>query len=219
MVFPDRTPKPAMYEHREIATPVRLTYDQGVLLVHNRQRFRTLEWLAADWRLVRADGGTESAPAELPDVRPGESAAVPVPFPLPESPEGEAWLTLRVATAGDEAWAPRGTEVCLPQVRLGDTESVAAPAPVAGPSAEVDDEGLLVHPMLAASPVLSLWRAPTDNDEIGGMAARWRDWGLDALVRKVVGVERDGARVTVRSEYETGPVSPIFAGEDRGDRA
>ncbi|NGO48031.1 glycoside hydrolase family 2 TIM barrel-domain containing protein [Streptomyces ureilyticus] len=204
VVFPDRTPKPAMYEHREIAAPVRLTYDQGVLLVHNRQHFRTLEWLAAEWRLVRPDGRTESAPAELPDVLPGESAAVPVPFPLPNPREAEAWLTLRVTTAGDEAWAPRGTEVCLPQVRLGGTETTAAPAPVAGPPAEVDEEGLLVHPMLASPPVLSLWRAPTDNDEIGGMAARWRDWGLDALVRKVVGVERDGARVTVRAEYETG---------------
>ena len=51
---------------------------------------------------------------------------------------------------------------------------------------EVDDEGLLVHPLLTAAPTLCLWRAPTDNDELGGMAARWRDWGLDALVRKVV---------------------------------
>ncbi|MFG2026147.1 glycoside hydrolase family 2 TIM barrel-domain containing protein [Streptomyces sp. NPDC048825] len=203
VVFPDRTPKPAMYEHREIAAPVRLTYDQGVLLVHNRQHFRTLEWLTAEWHLVRADGGTESTPAELPDVLPCESAAVHVPFPLPESPEGEAWLTLRVTTAGDEAWAPRGTEVCLPQVRLG-TGTTAAPVPVAGPPAEVDEQGLLVHPILAAPPVLSLWRAPTDNDEIGGMAARWRDWGLDALVRKVVDVRREGAGVTVVAEYATG---------------
>ena len=204
VVFPDRTPKPAMYEHREIAAPVRLTYDQGVLLVHNRQHFRSLEWLAAEWRLVRRDGGTESAPAELPGVLPGESAAVPVPFPLPNSRDAEAWLTLLVTTAGDEGWAPRGTEVCLPQVRLGGAEAAAAPAPVAGPPVEVDEEGLLVHPMLASPPVLNLWRAPTDNDEIGGMAGRWRDWGLDALVRKVVGVEREGARVTVRAEYATG---------------
>ncbi|MFE9649532.1 glycoside hydrolase family 2 TIM barrel-domain containing protein [Streptomyces sp. NPDC006365] len=207
VVFPDRTPKPAMYEHREIAAPVRLTYDQGVLLVHNRQHFRTLEWLTAEWHLVRADGDpptTLCTPAELPDVLPRESAAVPLPFPLPESPESEAWLTLRVTTAGDEAWAPRGTEVCLPQVRLGSTETTAAPVPAAGPSAEVDDEGLLVHPMLASPPVLSLWRAPTDNDEIGGMAARWRDWGLDALIRKVVDVRREGAGVTVVAEYATG---------------
>lgn len=202
LVFPDRTPKPAMYEHREIAAPVRLRYCRGVFLVQNRQHFRGLEWLSAEWCLVHEDGRTQTAPSVLPDVLPGSTEAIAMPFPLPE---GEAWLTLRVTTARDEAWAPSGTEVCLPQVRLS-TGVAAAPSheSVSGASVEVDGEGRLVHPLLASPPVLSLWRAPTDNDEIGGMAARWRDWGLDALVRKVVGVDREGAHVTVRAEYATG---------------
>ncbi|TLS44641.1 DUF4981 domain-containing protein [Streptomyces montanus] len=200
MVFPDRTPKPAMYEHREIAAPVRLRYRQGVFLVQNRQHFRGLDWLAAEWILVRADGTTRTATAALPDVPPGGSETIPMPFPLPE---GEAWLTLRVTTADDEPWAPRGTEVCLPQVRLS-TGNTRLPEPVAGPPVEVDEDGLLLHPLLASPPVLSLWRAPTDNDELGGIAARWRDWGLDALVRKVVDVQREASRVTVVAEYATG---------------
>ena len=44
--------------------------------------------------------------------------------------------------------------------------------------------GCCVHPLLTAPPVLSLWRAPTDNDQLGGMAAALADRGLDALVRK-----------------------------------
>ena len=52
-------------------------------------------------------------------------------------------------------------------------------------SVEVDDDGRLVHPLLAASPELSLWRAPTDNDRIGGLAARWSDWGVDRLERRL----------------------------------
>ncbi|TPQ23238.1 glycoside hydrolase family 2 TIM barrel-domain containing protein [Streptomyces sporangiiformans] len=200
MVFPDRTPKPAMYEHREIAAPVRLRYRQGVFLVQNRQHFRGLDWLAAEWILVRADGRTHTATAALPDVPPGGSETIPMPFPLPE---GESWLTLRVTTADDEPWAPRGTDVCLPQVRLS-TGATRVPEPVAGPPVEVDEDGLLLHPLLTSPPVLSLWRAPTDNDELGGIAARWRDWGLDALVRKVVDVQREGARVTVIAEYATG---------------
>ncbi|WAU83919.1 DUF4981 domain-containing protein [Streptomyces sp. Qhu-G9] len=204
VVFPDRTPKPVLYEHREIAAPVRLTYERGVLLVHNRQHFRGLEWLAAEWLLVRADGGTESVPAELPDVLPGRSAAVPMPFPLPGPSAGEAWLTLRVTTADDEAWAPAGTEMCVPQVRLSAAAAETHPEPVSGPAVPLDDDALLVHPLLTAAPVLSLWRAPTDNDELGGMAARWRDWGLDALVRKVVDVRDEGSRAVVVAEYATG---------------
>ncbi|MBD0841369.1 glycoside hydrolase family 2 TIM barrel-domain containing protein [Streptomyces sp. TRM68416] len=239
IVFPDRTPKPVMYEHREIAAPVLLQcYRHEGLVVENHQCFRGLDWLAARWELALADGRTLTAPAELPDLRPGETATVPLPFELPDD-GGEAWVTLRVTTRDDEPWAPRGTEVCAPQLRLrgpvaledrfsgagagaragaraaaGADASAAAGAgagasasagasAAAGPGAsvEVDDEGLLVHPLLTAAPALSLWRAPTDNDELGGIAAHWRAWGLDSLVRKVDDVRRSGGSVTVRAEY------------------
>ncbi|MDV9168701.1 glycoside hydrolase family 2 TIM barrel-domain containing protein [Streptomyces sp. W16] len=200
VVFPDRTPKPVMFEHREIAAPVRIECfrHEGIVL-GNHQHFRGLEWLSGTWELALADGRTLIAPAELPALRPGETAAVPLPFALPED-GGEAWLTLRVTTAEDQVWAPRGTEVCAPQVRLRAATPVTPPV-VGGGRVEVDGEGLLLHPLLALAPTLSLWRAPTDNDELGGMAARWRTWGLDSLVRKVVSVRRDGERVTTVAEY------------------
>ncbi|MFC5212928.1 glycoside hydrolase family 2 TIM barrel-domain containing protein [Streptomyces coerulescens] len=199
VVFPDRTPKPAMYEHREIAAPVRIErYRHEGIVLTNHQHFRGFDWLTAVWELSLADGRTLTAPAELPELCPGETAAVPLPFALPED-GGEAWLTLRVSVAEDQPWAPRGTEVCVPQVRLRGP-AAAEVAPVAR-QVEVDGEALLVHPLLTAAPTLSLWRAPTDNDELGGMATRWRSWGLDALVRKVVSVRKDSGRVTVEAEY------------------
>ncbi|MFJ3669818.1 glycoside hydrolase family 2 TIM barrel-domain containing protein [Streptomyces sp. NPDC090106] len=211
VVFPDGTPKPVMYEHREIAAPLRIeAYRHEGIVLGNHQHFRGLDWLAGEWRLTLADGTTVTAPADLPDLRPGETAAVPLPFDVPRE-GGEAWLSLRVTLAEDQPWAPRGTELCVPQVRLRAPEPVpvvdeglGTPVEPDGeglPRVEVDGEGLLVHPLLTAAPVLSLWRAPTDNDELGGIAPRWRAWGLDALVRKPVDVHRDGGRVTVRSEY------------------
>ncbi|MFD8720933.1 glycoside hydrolase family 2 TIM barrel-domain containing protein [Streptomyces sp. NPDC059629] len=200
IVFPDRTPKPAMYEHREIAAPVRIRCfrHEGVVLA-NHQHFRGLDWLTGTWELALADGRTLTGPAVLPDLRPGETAAVPLPFAVPAD-GGEAWLTLRVTVTEDQAWAPAGTEVCAPQIRLR-----AADAPrervAVGPAVEVDGEGLLLHPLLTAGPTLSLWRAPTDNDELGGIAPRWRAWSLDRLVRKVVSVRREGDLVTVLAEY------------------
>ncbi|MFF0731300.1 glycoside hydrolase family 2 TIM barrel-domain containing protein [Streptomyces chartreusis] len=199
VVFPDRTPKPAMYEHREISAPLRIECfrHEGIVL-GNHQHFRGLDWLAGEWRLDLADGTTLTAPAVLPNLCPGETAAVPLPFEVPRD-GGEAWLTLRVTVAEDQPWAPRGTVVCVPQVRLRGP-AVAEVAPVKG-RIEVDGEGLLVHPLLTAAPTLSLWRAPTDNDELGGMAQRWRSWGLDTLVRKAVSVSEDSGRVTVEAEY------------------
>ncbi|MFJ9906885.1 glycoside hydrolase family 2 TIM barrel-domain containing protein [Streptomyces sp. NPDC101152] len=200
VVFPDRAPKPSLYEHREIAAPVRIECrrHEGVIL-GNHQHFRGLDWLTGTWELSLADGRTLTAPADLPELRPGETAAVPLPFEVPRD-RGEAWLTLRVSVAEDQPWAPAGTELCVPQIRLHGPE--AAEDTVVERDVPLDGEGLLVHPLLGSAPVLSLWRAPTDNDELGGMAQRWRTWGLDALVRKVLSVRQDGGgRVTVDAEY------------------
>lgn len=211
VVFPDRTPKPVMYEHREIAAPVRLSVEgEGtwrVLRVHNRQHFRDLSWLAAEWEFAAADGGTWTLPARLPDVPPGGSAVIDRPEPAGGA--GEIWLTLRVTTAADEPWAARGTEVCCPQVRWypaeeGEPVVGAEEDPGHVPPPETDEAGLLLHPLLASPPVLSLWRAPTDNDVLGGMAERWRAWGLDRAERELVAVEREGATVRVRSRLATG---------------
>ncbi|MEV6591119.1 glycoside hydrolase family 2 TIM barrel-domain containing protein [Streptomyces acidicola] len=239
VVFPDRTPKPVMYEHREIAAPVRMSVEgEGtwrVLRVHNRQHFRDLSWLAAEWEFAAADGGSWTVPAALPDVPPGGAAVID--RPEVRGGAGEIWLTLRVTTAADEPWAPRGTEVCSPQVRWYEAE---AGEPVVGDGAagvkedaedasardslghpgsraggpgsdtrpETDADGLLLHPLLTAPPVLCLWRAPTDNDVLGGMADRWRAWGLDRSERETVSVERKGTRVLVRARWATaaGPV-------------
>ncbi|MFI9250195.1 DUF4981 domain-containing protein [Streptomyces sp. NPDC053069] len=106
------------YEHLECRGPVRIRCHrhEGIVLV-NDHAVRGLGRLAATWELVRADGRILTAPARLPDLRPGETAAVLPPFPLPRD-GGEAWLTLRVVTAVDEPWAPRGTELCAPRIRL-----------------------------------------------------------------------------------------------------
>ncbi len=207
LLFPDRTPKPAMYEHRELAAPVRLSYDGRTVTVHNHQHFRDLSWLTAEWLLSCEDGGEATAPAALPDLPPGGCAELPVPPGLTTAlpaDGGETWLTLRVTTAGDETWAARGTEICTPQIRLRERETVPFDTTPAPGRIEVDDDGLLLHPLLTAPPVLNLWRAPTDNDLLGGAADLWRELGLDAPVRKPLSVSREGAKVSVRSAYDTG---------------
>ncbi|MER7660233.1 glycoside hydrolase family 2 TIM barrel-domain containing protein [Streptomyces sp. NPDC096193] len=207
LLFPDRTPKPAMYEHRELAAPVRLSYDGRTVTVHNHQHFRDLSWLTGEWLLSCEDAGGSNAPAALPAVLPGCSAELPVPPELMAAlpaEGGETWLTLRVTTAGDEPWAARGTEICTPQIRLRERAPFATATTPAPGRIEVDDDGLLLHPLLTAPPTLNLWRAPTDNDLLGGAADLWRELGLNTLVRKPLSVSGAGAKVSVRSAYDTG---------------
>jgi beta-galactosidase len=98
-----------------------------------------------------------------------------------------------------------GFEVCWAQVPItAGMPELSKPAfqPVAG-EVEVDADGLLVHELLASPPRLSLWRAPTDNDRIGGQARSWRDWGVDELTRGAVVVRREAGSVVVTAEERT----------------
>ncbi|KOV61975.1 hypothetical protein ADK64_26535 [Streptomyces sp. MMG1121] len=122
---------PGPHEHQDSAAALRIRCyrHEGVVLANHRF-VRGLGRLAATWELLLADGRTLTAPAELPDLRLGETAAVPLPLRLPRD-GGEAWLTLRVVTAADEPWAPRGTQLCAPRVRLRATAvSGSVPASV-----------------------------------------------------------------------------------------
>ena len=211
LLFPDRTPKPALWEHRHIAAPVRLRATSEMLARHeveleNRAEVHRLDWLTAAWD-VSVDGAAAAAgDLPLPAVEPGTRAVVTVPWPAIPAGRGEAWLTVRFHLAQATGWAPAGFEVAVAQVQLRDGGAAVRTRPrrTSTASITVDEEGLLLHPLLAAPPTLSLWRAPTDNDRIGGMADRWAAWGLDRLTRQLVGVDRTAGRVVVRSVYTTG---------------
>ncbi|HTJ71508.1 MAG TPA: glycoside hydrolase family 2 TIM barrel-domain containing protein [Actinospica sp.] len=186
LFLPDRTPKPAAYEHRELAAPVRLELTpSGHVRVHNRQHTLDVDRFEATWILAAADGTRRTTPASLPPIAPGTYADVD----FPTESGSETWLTLRLTD--------NGVEICTPAIRLrpGTPRSFE----VAG-HAEIDTDGHLIHSLLAAPPTLSLWRAPTDNDVLGGMADRWHAWGLDSPRRKLVSIEGS----VVRTEYAFG---------------
>ncbi|MFL5757627.1 MAG: glycoside hydrolase family 2 TIM barrel-domain containing protein, partial [Chloroflexota bacterium] len=212
LTFPDRGVKPALFEHRQLASPIRVEAEpaqlrRGELVVENRQSFRDLGWLTARWELT-ADGLViQGGTLALPDVAAGERATVAIPDWNPGSGRaragaGERLLTLRFETRGDEGWAPAGTEIGWAQLSLDPYRAPAAPVDEAGEVA-LDDAGELRHPLIASPPRLCLWRAPTDNDRIGGMALDWEMWGVDALTREVVDIRRDGQVTVVRCRYRT----------------
>ena len=212
LVWPDRTPKPALWEHKQLASPVRASAGSdglrgGRLEIENRQHFRDLSWLRARYE-VSVDGEVvRDGDLALPATAPGARATVALPEGAGRSPKdraGEAWLTVRFLTAEAEAWAPAGFEVGWSQVRLDKPTSARRSSGAAGKDRpEVDRDGLLVHPLLSAPPLLSLWRAPTDNDRIGVAARQWQAAGTDSLERRLTSIEESGDATVVRSEYVT----------------
>jgi beta-galactosidase len=216
VVWPDRRPKPALWEHKQLAAPVRVTAatpKSGRLTLRNAQHFSGLGWLRARYEVTVDGDVVRGGPVELPEVGPGKSAELRLPdWKAPPSDGREAFITLRFETAGELPWAPAGFEICWAQVAMPGRERAAPARARDSGTVEVDAEGLVVHDMLASPPRLSLWRAPTDNDRIGGFGRQWRDWGLDRLERRLVSIEQNGGATVVKSQYGS-PNGPVIEHE------
>ena len=216
--FPNRTAKPALLEHAHIAAPVRAAAgpgwpESGRVLVENRGDFRDLGWLRGSWELAADGVPMASGSIELPAVAPGERAeAVLQGWPADAGAwlgvSGERIATLSFTLAEATPWAPAGHEVAWAQLAAGDDDPGTRFADVnraARWSADVaiGRDGVLPHPALAAIPSLALWRAPTDNDRIGGMADRWEAWGLRSLRPVEPTVERTADATVLRARWTT----------------
>ncbi len=214
VVFPDRTPKPVLWEHHAIAAPVQVRatasdLGAGRITIHNRQDFRDLAWLRGEVEVTVEGEPVYAAELPLPALGPGEEAAVALPgWNGIRRGSGEAWLTVRFVTAAAESWAPVGHEVAWAQLPLGALPEPDPNAPhvrgVSHRGIPVDLEGQLIHDLVTAPPRLSLWRAPTDNDRIPGLAAEWERLGLAELARTLESVQDMDGITTVRSRYRTG---------------
>jgi beta-galactosidase len=219
LVWPDRRPKPALWEHKQIAAPVVAWADArqlaaGSIEIGNRQYWRDTSWLKALYE-VSVDGRVvREGELNVPAIGPGETATVELPGGAAgdrDDARGEGYLTIRFLTRDDLPRAPAGFEIAWSQFPiLGPTASRSSASDlgdrVADPGAHsqastVDDAGFLVHELLASPPTLSLWRAPTDNDRIGGMGRRWRSGGLDRLERRLTSIDRENGETRVCTEY------------------
>ena len=210
--FPDRAPKPAIREQQFLAAPVRIEaevgadpVDAGRIRIRNRLAFRGLDWLRGRWILADASATLAEGDLAIPDLSPGDAGwATLEGWPEPGTGDTERWLTVIFETAGEEAWAPAGSEICWQQVRRAGGEAAPTLSEGSGDAVEIDDDGRLRHPDLATSPAFSLWRAPTDNDRIGGFGARWQELGLDQPRRRLLSIDRQQDMTTVRSEVLVG---------------
>ncbi len=215
LVWPDRRPKPALWEHRQLAAPIRVSpgadgLGEGSLELSNRQYFTGLGWLRASWELLADGEAIRRGELDMPAIGPGDRAQVRLAGWTPPLPDGRALsLIVRFRTAAELAWAPQEFEVCWAQLPIAPGISELS-RPSARPLAALpddaivlDDDGLLSHEMLASSPRLCLWRAPTDNDRIAGLAGQWRDWGVAGLARGAVNTRREPGTIVVTAEERT----------------
>jgi len=200
VVFPDLTPKPALYEARGLFSPVRLVSDAaaafaGRLRLRNRQIFNDLGAYSLELHVDAADGPTDPVALPTPSVAPGAEADVVIPAALRERLAAGSALavTVTVRTAQPTGWADAGTVVAVHQVTLPQPE-VTAPDVTAGAPGHVpvDAEGRLTHPLLREAPTLALWRALTDCDQSFLLDQRFVRSGFFRLTPTSTQVDKDG---------------------------
>jgi beta-galactosidase len=225
MVWPDRAPHPALFEHKYLIQPVRAALENaatGTVRIINRQDFRELSWLRGIWQL--ALDGVAVRSGELPELTApaGESQLVQLDLDHIGA-TGELLLTLRFFQKEDTLWAPAGHEVAWEQLVVSAAKGDDAPLPAIGRVSAEQREGAIVlaagdvraefdgatgelaffgageRNLLKRGPRLNVWRAAVDNDGLKLLADRRKPltrWQALGLDR----VERSLVRIALVEE-------------------
>jgi beta-galactosidase len=192
MVWPDRTPHPAMFEFKTLAQPIKVEWANdrsGRIRVFNKRDFTLLDDLRGTWQVVQE--GRVLQQGTLPELTVAPGKFQDVVLPLKPVPAGETFLNLEFKTLRAAWWAGAGHSVARSQLVLPAVKKKAPLRPVnAAPWLLVQDGGFVhassgdwlarfnlvegiwegwslgEHDLLVSGPRPQLWRAPTDNDGI-----------------------------------------------------
>lgn len=209
MVFPDRTPKPAMHEMKAIASPVVFSTTKastGSFTVTNRQFFKDLADFEAFWSITRDGEVIDSGKVTLPKVAPQKSAKISIKSKVLLKPDGtgERFINFTIVRKNRTDWAPAGHEVAWNQFALPSRKLAIAAAKTSELfESAVDEAGEIQIPAAIFAPQLSLWRAPTDNDRIAHIATKWEQYGVRELERTDCTITETAKSYKVVSEWQT----------------
>lgn len=219
LVWPDRTPHPAMYEFKKLAQPLSveaLSVSEGRFRLRSKHDFISLAWLEGRWELEVEGRLVDSGLLPPLDVPPGGTMPLTIRYGEPAFlAHPEAHVTLRFRAKESTPWCPAGHEVAWEQFNANQLR-LAAPDGAGSPGAALaiahDGDRLTLtlngSPIFASAPELNLFRATTDNDGIRGWAGQeskpmglWLAAGLHELERVAHELTTDGDASVERSEY------------------
>ena len=209
---------------------------KGLVKITNRYDFLNLDSLNASYSILLNGRVIGSGGIPPVDIKAQSSGTVKIPFCFPANPKpgAEYFLCLSFTLPADTIWAKAGHELAWAQLPLPVAPKKTAAKKVSfGKSSAVDaiesDVMIAVNgarfkivfdkvkgaitewnfedmPLLVNGPLLNFWRAPIDNDGVGGghgFAKEWRDAGYHEMMHRCDGItlkESNGAAiVTVKS--------------------
>ena len=186
IVWPDRTPHPALYEFKQVVQPVRVEAvdpAQGRVRIVNRHDFIGLDRLRGEWSQM-VDGVQVRGGALPPlEIGPGEALDVTLDIENPNAAAGEHFLNFHFYQQGDTRWAPAGHEVAWAQVSVPGTEGKprSLPQAVGGSHAATSDAYAVTENAQAIA--LRCGDVRVVFDKATGTLAEFGAGGFNSLVR------------------------------------
>lgn len=198
VVWPDRTPKPAMAECKKVFQCIEvkpMDLNKGKVRVINRYHFTNVGEFDVAWTLSEDGEVIQKGTIKPLDIAPGARKPVTVPIEQPPlTPGAEYWLRFSFRLRRNTLWARKGHEVAWNQFKMPFDVSPAPKADVTTmPSLKVRQSSDAVtitgkdftltvgnksgaiesfrfrNKELITSPLIpNFWRAPTDNDRCRG---------------------------------------------------
>lgn len=214
LVSPDREPRPLLGELAALTQPVAVELtDRGRLLITNRRWFTDLSDLRAAWTLEVDGEPVERGTLDMPRIEPRSALEVAAPTATPR-PDGEGRTTLTITFTPTRAarrqpsrsWARADWVAAVCQIELSRRPAARRPSRAHHGVSVSADNGMVVGDVAVGWAELSIWRAPTSNDDPPGAwrprpaaAVRWRELGLDRVTATDIDVRSrpDGVRRTV----------------------
>ena len=222
LVSPNRIPRPGLVDFKKVIEPIRmkLNLEIGLLEIHNLYDFDDLHNLVFDWTSESYSGAIFQGIIGRIEVAPRTSLLHPLPPRLLAAVAEGGVVTLSARLASPSPWADAGHEIAWIQSRPAAppvpaldgalTECIQRQGSIElGPGIFDRRTGDLIQfaGIDVTGPQVVLWRAPTDNDL--GMSwnegksiseeQRWRESGLDRLVRRTIEVIHGSDALTVTS--------------------
>ena len=209
IVYADRTYSPKVSEAKRLYSNIRMSLENGVLTIENRNLFTDTSGYIFKVTLEK-EGDILSAEEHRLNISAGEAGSVKIGLEVPEN-GGEYVLTAYAVLAEDTIWAEKGHEISFAQ-QIVKTPEITAP--MTAHKAEivygdfcigVNGEGFsmqfdkreggvssLVYngvEYITRAPKVSFFRAHTDNDTGAGYPCENAQWQIAGKCAKLLGFE------------------------------
>jgi len=238
LVSPDRVPNPSLYEVKKVYQNISsklIDVENVEMQVHNKFRFINTNEFATSWELLEDGEIVESGNIDSPDIEPGETGVVNIPFQTDLKDGNDYFLKVIFSLRNDELWAKAGHIIAWDQFSLQEAPFTVSEEMKSGRELkfEKNEEEIVINghdfqaifdaekgelkslsydgEEMLTSPVMpNFWRVPVDNDLGHGFevsSGAWRTASEFRRIKKLVAanVNGDSVQVTVTAEL------PVFA--------